>query len=119
ERDRLAVEEEAGRGEWEQPAAVVPVLEHDVPVLEAGHRAAEAARRVLHDEPGLGHHLGHRAPVRPAGQYVAAVGVLAHAATILIFRGKSRYRPSECRPPGRLCRRETTAGRRARSGTRA
>ncbi|GAB3448426.1 hypothetical protein GCM10027436_41590 [Actinophytocola sediminis] len=77
------------------------VLEHDVAVLEAGHRAAEAAGRVLDHQARLGDHLGDRPP-RLAGQDMRAVPVVTHGPDPIDRLGeKSGIDPSECRVPGR------------------
>src|SRR6266851_2629532 len=71
ERDRLAVDQEGGRGQREDPPPAVPVFQGHGPLLVADHRAAEPALAVLDHQAALGLHLRHLALAgSPAAQRV-------------------------------------------------
>src|SRR6202008_3377356 len=74
---RLALEQEGGRGQREDPTLAVPVLQGHGALLVADHRAAEAALGVLDHQAVLGRHRRSLAPApspasRSAGQHVSA-----------------------------------------------
>ena len=74
QRHRPALQQEAGRPEWEDPPPAVPVLQRHRVLGAVHHRAAEAGAGFLDHQVAVGRHARHDLPPPPvAGEHVGAV----------------------------------------------